>query len=80
MAFWIAGLMTAAIVPYTMAIMGSVNDTLMEAANADGRMGLGDEEVKDLVRRWSWLNAARGVLPLVGGVVGMWSELCDLEA
>ncbi|KAI9877952.1 MAG: hypothetical protein M1830_002359 [Pleopsidium flavum] len=73
--YGIAGLATVAIVPYTLTIMGSVNRRLMEAAAAGPRTAVGSEEVKVLVARWSRLNAVRGLFPLLGGIVGLWSVL-----
>lgn len=59
--------------PYTLMFMDRVNQTLMKAAAADPTKGAKDEEVKDLVAWWTKLNLMRGLLPLLGGVLGLWS-------
>lgn len=63
----VAAGLTVAIYPFTLLVMGSTNDALMNAANR----GVGKELARDLVERWGVLNLMRGLLPLVGGVFGM---------
>lgn len=68
-----AGLATVAVAPYTLVFMNRVNQTLMRAAAADPTKGAKDKEVRDLVVRWTRLNLMRGLLPLLGGALGLWS-------
>ncbi|KAL4902184.1 hypothetical protein BDW74DRAFT_169671 [Aspergillus multicolor] len=66
-----AAALTVGIVPWTIFAMTKTNDALHERAAeiyvATEKTG---QEVKELFARWRVLNAIRGVLPLVGGLVG----------
>ena len=75
MGFAVAGLLTLAIVPWTVLVMSGVNGKLMDAADAVPRQNLEAKEVQWLMGRWSLLNAVRGLLPLIGGVVGLWNAM-----
>lgn len=55
------------IIPFTLVVMKRTNHRLL--VDVEGRE-LGDEELRMLVKRWGWLNLARGIGPLVGSVVG----------
>jgi len=68
-----AGL-TIAIYPFTVLLMGSTNDALMNAADT----GIGKEMARSLLERWGVLNLMRGLLPLAGGVIGL-LELSSLR-
>lgn len=63
----VAASMTIAIAPFTLVAMGSTNDKLMTAAGT----GSGKEATRSLISTWSMLNLVRGMLPLVGGLLGM---------
>lgn len=71
--YGIAGLMTVAMVPYTWAVMGSVNRSLIGAVLAESAMK--SEEAKVLVARWARLNTIRALFPLLGALVGLWCVL-----
>jgi hypothetical protein len=71
--------------PYTLLVMGKTNAKLMDKAKELSGLGVGEEDVeagmakgesvKELVDWWATLNAGRGLLPLFGAVVGLWSAL-----
>lgn len=71
------------IAPYTLAVMLPTNKRLMErAARKDVTPKQGEQEenaqqreyedrqIPDLMVMWAWLNAIRGLFPLVGAVIG----------
>ncbi|KAL4957066.1 hypothetical protein BDW69DRAFT_157112 [Aspergillus filifer] len=62
---------TVGIVPWTLATMRGVNSALAGVAEGVGANGekKGDE-VYELLGRWRVLNGIRGVLPLVGAMLG----------
>lgn len=68
-----AGL-TVAIYPFTILLMRSTNEVLMNAADT----GAGKEMARGLFERWGVLNLMRGLLPLAGGVIGL-VELSSLQ-
>ena len=35
----------------------------------------GKEEVVGLLRQWAWMNIVRGLLAMVGGLVGVWAVI-----
>ncbi|KAL4803068.1 hypothetical protein BDV18DRAFT_49314 [Aspergillus unguis] len=63
-----AAALTAGIVPWTLAVMRGTNKALQGVADEEGKSD--DGEVKELLKRWSVLNAIRGALPLLGAVAG----------
>ncbi|KAH7133290.1 hypothetical protein B0J13DRAFT_610383 [Dactylonectria estremocensis] len=67
--FVAGGVLTVAIVPYTLAFMAGTNDLLHGAAK--GVSALGEEEVRKLVGRWGVLNLGRSLLPLTGAAAGL---------
>ncbi|KAL4986264.1 hypothetical protein BDW68DRAFT_131156 [Aspergillus falconensis] len=66
-----AAALTVGIVPWTLIAMVKTNNALHERAKeafvVTEKTG---DEVKQLLARWKVLNAIRGVLPLIGGLVG----------
>ncbi|KAL4860588.1 hypothetical protein BDV12DRAFT_204887 [Aspergillus spectabilis] len=66
-----AAALTVGIVPWTIIAMAKTNNALHERAKDIFLLSekTGDE-VKELLARWKVLNAIRGVLPLMGGLVG----------
>jgi hypothetical protein len=65
----VAAMATAGIIPYTWIVMNRVNGILHSlTAGADS----GVIDARKLVVTWSRVNAVRGVLPLVGGLVSLW--------
>lgn len=71
----VAGLFTAAIVPYTLSVMIGVNGKLTDAARGGENRKADAKEIDVLLGRWTVLNAIRGLLPLLGGAVGLWSAM-----
>ena len=69
-----AALLTIGIVPWTLLVMSETNRKLIAKAGEKGDLkgsGVGDEEVRGLLRKWTTLNGIRSVLPLLGSAVGM---------
>lgn len=80
--YGLAALSTLSIVPYTLVLMRSVNGKLLNKANDLKDMSLDDivtnlndseESEKELIDWWGTLNFGRGLLPLVGTMVGAWA-------
>lgn len=74
--FACAGGVTIAIAPFTWIVMEGVNGELfgrLERVGASKERNASDdlEEVKSLVKRWSWLHLMRSMLPLAGAVLGV---------
>ena len=65
-----AGLVVS-IIPFTILFMTPTNGALLAAA--EGTSSLGVSEVSGLVRRWGFLNLARSVLPLTGGLLAFFT-------
>ncbi|KAL2818050.1 hypothetical protein BJX63DRAFT_82693 [Aspergillus granulosus] len=67
-----AAALTVAIVPWTLAAMAGTNRKLLDRAGAKSWIPTEEaaEETEDLLHTWTFLNAVRGVFPLVAGVVG----------
>jgi hypothetical protein len=69
-----AGL-TIAIVPFTLGMMTGVNGKLM--TEAAGILGAADatttHDTLELLNKWSALNLARSLWPLLGAGVGIWT-------
>jgi hypothetical protein len=76
-----AGLLTFAILPWTLVIMMPSNKTLMEAAwkvQAGGADAIKLENYAELEKSmelWGTLNWFRTVTPMVGGMIGLWAVL-----
>ncbi|OHE93722.1 hypothetical protein CORC01_10949 [Colletotrichum orchidophilum] len=68
--FVAAGLLSLAIVPYTIIFMLSTNNALM--AGARGITTLGLSETRELLKRWQALNAIRSVISLAGAAIALW--------
>ena len=68
------GVLTAAIVPFTLLFMKGTNGRLMEGANT-GTKAMTSSEVKYLLTKWNTLNLVRSALPLAGTLVGLWGLL-----
>jgi hypothetical protein len=73
----IAAVATLAQTPWTLLVMMGTNNRL--SAIAAGSMieqeKVSGEEVVGLLRRWAWMNVARGLLAMVGGLVGLWAVM-----
>lgn len=80
--YGLAALSTLSIIPYTLIVMRDVNGKLLNKANDLKTMSLDDiitnlndseESAKELIDWWATLNLGRGLLPLVGTIVGAWA-------
>ena len=75
--FACAGGLTIAIAPFTWTAMEGTNGELFERLERIGGVGkeaaaASDlEEVKGLVKRWSWLHLMRSMLPLAGTLLAV---------
>lgn len=69
--FAAAAVVTLSIVPWTIFVMASTNNTLHRVARAEEKRS--DQEVADLVGRWNVLNSVRSFFPLVGTIIGAWT-------
>jgi hypothetical protein len=68
-----AGALTLAIVPFTLIFMNGTNLALLQIAGGCAMAeGVDDESVRALISKWAGLNLIRSLLPLAGGVVGLW--------
>ncbi|KAL5322615.1 hypothetical protein ACEPPN_010588 [Leptodophora sp. 'Broadleaf-Isolate-01'] len=80
--YGLAALLTVGIAPFTVLVMRGTNERLISLSEGTGR-GIGkvgseqeqEEEVRGLLERWGRLNGVRGLLPLFGGVVGVFAVL-----
>lgn len=70
----IAAVATAGIVPYTWVVMGGVNRSLHSVAAGTGSDTV---DIKNSVIKWSRLNAARGIMPLIGGLISLWGVISN---
>ena len=81
----VSAICTFGIWPYTIFGMMPTNKKLFK--KYDDMKGLGitekatevglakGESTKELVQRWGMLNIGRGMFPLVGAILGLWSTL-----
>ncbi|MCJ1389956.1 hypothetical protein MMC18_002814 [Xylographa bjoerkii] len=73
------------IVPYTLLVMKGTNDKLMARAVEAEKLDVTDkvtqagmpkgESTNELLDRWAFYNAIRGVFPLMATALGMWATL-----
>lgn len=81
-----SALTTVGIVPFTKLTMDDINSKLIAEGGVEGggsvlmakktdAKGLGEEEVRELVKRWRFWNWMRMMMPLVGTVMGLWTAL-----
>lgn len=71
-----AAVLTLGIVPYTFAVMRKTNSKLIEKATIDPTVAEKDGgDIDELVHSWIALNSFRSLLPLAGGVVGIFAAL-----
>ena len=81
-----------AIVPYTLVFMRYVNRKLLIKAEESKGLRLTDKTVeaglpkgessKELLDLWATHNFVRGLLPLAGSILGLWTtmfRLCDTD-
>ncbi|PYH46313.1 DUF1772 domain-containing protein [Aspergillus saccharolyticus JOP 1030-1] len=66
-----AGLVLS-IVPFTAVVMQGTNAALIRLSESPAELTAQEEmESRELLKRWGWLNGARSILPLAGGLVGI---------
>jgi Domain of unknown function (DUF1772) len=70
--WFVAGLTTAAIIPFTLLVMVPTNDELfrLEVESSVNPLVMGIIDAQALVVKWSWLHLTRSFMPLVGAVLG----------
>ncbi|KAK4981172.1 hypothetical protein LTR28_002469 [Elasticomyces elasticus] len=66
--FALAGITTVSMIPYTWVAMADTNNKLWAAATGEPKASFGITEAKRLTTKWSRLNVARAMFPMVGGV------------
>ena len=70
----VAGASTFAQVPWTLLVMKGTIDVLNAiAASRVEQEKASQAEVVGLLQRWAWMNVLRGLLALVGGLIGLWA-------
>jgi hypothetical protein len=71
-----AAILVPVIVPFTIGIMKPTNDKLHAKADKY-RLGASDvkedQELEELLKRWTALNTVRSLFPLAATVVGLWA-------
>ena len=76
-----AGLLTFAILPWTLVVMMPANKTLMKAAwkvQIDGAEAIKLQDhakLEETIGLWGTMNWFRAVTPMVGGMIGVWGIL-----
>jgi hypothetical protein len=82
--FACAGGLTIAIAPFTWIVMDGTNGELFGRLERVGGVAKGAaaasdlEEVRKLVKRWSWLHLMRSMLPLVGTLLAVAGTFADM--
>ena len=80
--YGLAAISTLSIVPYTLVLMRGVNGKLINKSEGSKSMSVdellsdlnaNEESAKQLIDWWATLNVGRGLLPLVGTIVGTWA-------
>ena len=75
-AYAFCGLITLAVLPFTLLVINGTNSILLAESASDGsKRSLADRRVRELVEQWGRLNALRCVFPFVGVMVVLWSAL-----
>lgn len=75
-----AGATTITIVPFTLLIMNSTNNTLFRLHD----LAVASPETEDLgtahelLVKWAWLHLCRSVFPLAGAILGLFGVLKEL--
>ncbi|CAL5870298.1 uncharacterized protein PFLUO_LOCUS4533 [Penicillium psychrofluorescens] len=71
-----AAILTLSIVPYTLATMSSTNNALLAKTKLDSEpTAQASVEIEELVSKWISLNGFRSLLPLAGGLLGIFAAL-----
>lgn len=69
---------TGSVLLYTVIFMMPTNKELMrlnEIAGISGAGSMSEAEVKALLRSWSNMNYVRAVLPMLGGLIGLYAVI-----
>jgi hypothetical protein len=66
-----AAVMTIGIVPWTLLMMNPTNQKLLAKADNAAAVEGDENEVQDLLKRWTTLNGIRSLLPLLGSVTAV---------
>ena len=75
---WVAaGLMTIAIVPYTLIVMKGTNNSLFQLDRQGGVVEL--RRVHELLLTWNRLHIVRSLFPLAGAILG-WMGMMDVSS
>jgi hypothetical protein len=67
--------LTIGVVPWTILVMNSTNQKLIEKVESIVEAKGDEKEVGDLLRKWGTLNGMRSLLPLMGSAVGLFAAL-----
>lgn len=67
--FFVASVLSVAIVPYTLIFMKSTNDKLLSLAKKEELTASESQDGEALLKRWVSLNGVRSLLPLAGAVL-----------
>lgn len=79
--YGVAGATTISIVPFTLLIMNSTNNTLFRRhalAVASPTTTEDKSTAHDLLVKWAWLHLCRSVFPLAGSILGFYGILKEL--
>ncbi|TID22442.1 DUF1772-domain-containing protein [Venturia nashicola] len=74
----LAAILVPVIVPYTVGIMKPTNDELHARADRYRLVAWDvkeDEELDNLLKKWTALNMTRSLFPLAAAVVGLWAVM-----
>ncbi len=75
-AYAFCGLVTLAVVPFTLLFINGTNSILLaESASDAGKKSTADDQVRELVMKWGRFNALRSFFPVIGVMVVLWSAL-----
>ena len=88
--YGLSALLTIGIVPYTLIAMVPTNKKLMSKAEASKALSAEElfsqsgeskaQPTKELLDLWATHNLARGLFPLAGSVLGLWTTLTSWSA
>ena len=74
--FCSAAIFTIGIVPYTFITMNNTNNALLAKTKLEDEPSAQDtSEIEGLIRKWTSLNGYRSLLPLAGGLLGIFASL-----
>lgn len=83
--YGLSAFLTICVVPYTLVLMRGVNGKLLSKAAQISTLKKDDDfdesqlpkgqSSKELVDLWATYNAVRGILPLAGSIIGLWTTI-----